>query len=56
MSAVIEAPMTLIEALAEFRFPPKMDARAQVLMDRSTEGQLTEAEREELESLAYRRR
>ena len=52
MSAVVEAPRDLVESLAEMRFPPKADARLQWLMDRSTEGQLTPPERDELEALA----
>jgi hypothetical protein len=51
MSAVIEAPRTMIESLAEMRFPAKTDARLQSLMDRHTNGQLTVTEREELEAL-----
>ncbi len=41
----------LVEELAALRFPPKTDALLQQLMDRNTEGQLTEAERDELEAL-----
>ena len=49
--ATVEAPLELVEDLAGLRFPPKTNARLQGLMDRNTEGQLTEAEREELEAL-----
>ena len=52
MSAVIEAPRSLMESIAEMRFPARTDALLQSLMDRNTEGQLTSAEREELEALA----
>jgi hypothetical protein len=52
MSAVIEAPQSLIETVAEMRFPDRADARLQSLMDRNTNGQLTPGEREELEALA----
>jgi ribosomal protein S1 len=38
-------------AAAALRLPSETDARLQVLMDRNTEGRLTAAEREELESL-----
>ena len=48
----VEAPLELVEALAALRFPPKTDAHLQDLMDRNTEGLLSEAEREELEALA----
>jgi hypothetical protein len=51
MSAVLKAPVSLVEAVAELRFPQKTDDRLQLLMDRNTEGRLTEAEREELEAL-----
>ena len=51
MSAVLETPVTFVESLAELRFPPKTDERLQRLMDRNTEGQLSPAEREELEAL-----
>jgi hypothetical protein len=51
MSAVLEAPVTFVESLADLRFPPKTDELLQRLMDRNTEGQLSTAEREELEGL-----
>jgi hypothetical protein len=51
MSVVIEAPREFVEALAEMKFPPKTDALLQSLMDRNTEGELSETEREELEAL-----
>lgn len=51
MSAVVEAPLELVESVAGMRFPPKTDARMQTLMDRNTNGQLTATEREELEAL-----
>jgi hypothetical protein len=47
----VEAPLELVEAFAAIRFPEKADAHLQELMDRNTEGQLTQAEREELEAL-----
>jgi hypothetical protein len=37
--------------LADLRFPKKADAWLQGLMDRNTEGQLSPAERNELEAL-----
>jgi hypothetical protein len=52
MSAVIEAPRALVETVAAMRFPARTDALLQSLMDRNTNGQLTPAEREELEALA----
>lgn len=47
----VAAPVEFVEALATLRFPQKTDALLQDLMDRNTEGQLTPAEREELEAL-----
>jgi hypothetical protein len=52
MSAVIEAPRTLVETVAAMRFPAKTDALLQSLMNRNTNGQLNATEREELEALA----
>jgi hypothetical protein len=51
MSAVVEVPLELVEALAELRFPPKTDARLQELMGRNTDRRLSEPERVELEAL-----
>ena len=51
MSAVLEAPVSLLESVAEMRFPAKTDALMQSLMDRNTNGELTPGERDELEGL-----
>ena len=51
MSVTIAAPREWVEAVADLHLPSKQDARLQDLMDRNTEGALTEAEREELEVL-----
>lgn len=51
MSAKVEMPIDIVEVFANVRFLPKTDARLQHLMDRNTEGELSEAEREELEAL-----
>ena len=48
---VIQAPLELVEAVADLRLPPKTDQRLQELMDRNTNGLLTEAERTDLEAL-----
>jgi hypothetical protein len=48
----VEAPVELVETLASLRLPEKTDAHLQRLMDRNTDGLLTEREREELEALA----
>ncbi len=52
MSAVIAAPLELVEAVAELRFPLRADARLQELMDRNTEGTLSAKEQEDLAALA----
>jgi len=48
MPAVVQAPLQMVESVAELRFPPQADRRLQLLMDRNTEGTLTAQEREEL--------
>lgn len=45
-------PRELAEAAAALRLPPQADQRLQELMDRNTNGLLTDTEREELEALA----
>jgi hypothetical protein len=51
MSAVIQAPREMVEAVAVLRLPRTADQKLQKLMDRNTNGLLTTEEREELESL-----
>jgi hypothetical protein len=51
MSALIEAPREMVEAVANLRLPSKTDLRLQRLMDRNTNGKLTLGERNDLESL-----
>jgi hypothetical protein len=51
MNGVTSAPTEWIESVGELKFPARTDHRLQELMDRNNEGQLTEAERRELESL-----
>ena len=51
MSSTIDAPLEWVEAVGNLRLPTKADQRMQELMDRNTEGSLTEFERAELESL-----
>jgi hypothetical protein len=41
----------MVEAVAALRLPPKADQRLQVLMDRTTNGELTAEERDELVAL-----
>jgi hypothetical protein len=49
--STVQAPLELVEAIADLRLPPKTNQRLQELMDRNTNGLLTEAEREDLEAL-----
>lgn len=51
MSAVVEAPVDLIEAVAALRFPDTTDHLLQELMDRNNQGALTADERQKLEAL-----
>lgn len=51
MNAVIEAPVEMVEAVADLRLPVRMDQRLQALMNRNTEGAMTALERDELEAL-----
>ena len=52
MSAVISAPVQMVEAVAALRLPAVSDRRLQSLMDRNNDGLLTADERDELQSLA----
>ncbi len=52
MSAVVEAPVDLIEAVAGLRFPESADRMLQQLMDRNNEGKLNSEEVTKLEALA----
>jgi hypothetical protein len=52
MTAVIQAPVQLVESVANLRLPPKADRHLQSLMDRNNEGTLTAEERDELAALA----
>ena len=49
--ATVEAPIELMTSIADFQFPRKIDTHLQALMDRNTEGCLSESERAELEAL-----
>ena len=51
MTTVVEAPLTMVEAVAALRLPPRADQRLQVLIDRNTDGALRSEEKEELEAL-----
>jgi hypothetical protein len=50
MPSVIEAPVGMVEAVADLKLPPRADQRLQGLMDRNNNGALTPEERAELES------
>lgn len=47
----IATPLEFVTSVADFRFPAKIDAHLQGLMDRNTDGRLSASEREELEAL-----
>lgn len=49
--SVISAPVDWVESVGRLRLPPRTDRRLQELMDRNTEGQLSERDREDLEAL-----
>lgn len=51
MSAVISAPIHMVEAVAGLRLPAVSDRRLTILMDRNNDGVLTPEERDESESL-----
>ena len=51
MSTNIIAPVEWVETVGQLALPAKADGRLQQLMDRNNEGELTETERAELESL-----
>lgn len=51
MSATVPAPAGWVESVGRLRLPAWADRRLQELMDRNTEGQLSDGEREELQSL-----
>ena len=51
MGATVAAPLEWVESVSDLRLPPRADTRLQLLMDRNTEGRLTDTERAELEAL-----
>jgi hypothetical protein len=51
MGMTVAAPVEWVESVSDLRLPPKANARLQQLMDRNTEGLLTETECTELETL-----
>ena len=51
MGATVAAPIEWVESVGELRLPSRANERLQQLMDRNTEGLLTDAERTEFEVL-----
>ena len=51
MGATVAAPVEWVESVSDLRLPPRADARLQQLMDRNTEGLLTDVERAEFKAL-----
>ncbi len=49
--SVISAPVDWVELVSELKLPSKADRRLQELMDRNTEGRLSEQEHADLEAL-----
>ena len=51
MGATVAAPVEWVESVSDLRLPSQANERLQQLMDRNTEGLLTDAERTEFEAL-----
>ena len=51
MPAVMEAPVELLETVADLGFPPQLNARMQELMGRNNQGTLAPGEYDELAGL-----
>lgn len=51
MGITVAAPVEWVESVSDLRLPPKANERLQQLMERNTEGLLTEVEHTELETL-----
>ncbi len=51
MPSTLSAPVDWIRRVGDLRLPPKADKRLQELMDRNNDGQVSDAERAELEAL-----
>jgi len=52
MPATIEVPVSWVESIGDFRFPPQTDRQLRSLMDQNAEGLLQPAEKEQLAALA----
>src|SRR5439155_21540768 len=51
MTSMVQAPLDMVESLADLHLPARTDRRLQILMDRNNEGQLTSEEQEDLAAL-----
>jgi hypothetical protein len=51
MGTTVSAPVEWVESMSDLCLPPKANEQLQQLMERNTEGLLTEIERAELEAL-----
>ena len=51
MGATVAAPVEWVESVSDLRLPSRANERLQQLMDRNTEGLLTDTERAEFEAL-----
>ena len=51
MGTTVSAPLEWVGSLSDLRLPPRANTRLQALMDRNTEGLLTDAEHAESEAL-----
>lgn len=51
MSITIETPVELLREMAQFEFPPSTQEKLNQLMEKNTEGNLTEPEKKELRAL-----
>ena len=51
MGVTVAAPLEWVESVSDLRLPQRADQRLQQLMDRNTEGLLTDSEHAELEAL-----
>ena len=52
MSSTVQAPLEMMEAVANLRLPVNADRQLQRLMDRNTNGELNAEERKDLAALA----
>lgn len=52
MDSTVDAPLEWVESITMLRLPERADKRLQELMDRNSEGRLTELERADLAALA----